>query len=262
MAWCAGLHLAFAGGPEERMEQKHSKVFTVLPSQIDAYGRLSVPETFDLFMDIATEAATAIGVGVDFLKRRGLFWITVKTRIRFIKRPALMDEVRVSTWPERPVGKRCNRYYEICDPSGESLVQGKTEWAIVSALTGRPQDMEKLMPEGLDTSIPPVCPEPFGMIDEAFGEAPFAEHTVTATDIDMAGHMNNVAYVRAIVNAFSVKAWRKLDVREMTVVFRASAHEGDRLLLQKRQSGDILDLRGSLPNGKTIVLARLITGRR
>ena len=118
------------------------------------------------------------------------------------------------------------------------------------------------MLEGLDTSIPPVCPEPFGMIDEAFGEAPFAEHTVTATDIDMAGHMNNVAYVRAIVNAFSVKAWRKLDVREMTVVFRASAHEGDRLLLQKRQSGDILDLRGSLPNGKTIVLARLITGRR
>ena len=238
------------------MELKYEKTITVLPSQIDAYGRLGVADTFSLFMDIATEAAGAMGVGWDFLKRRGMFWITVKTRVEFLDRPNLMDTVAVRTWPERPGEKRCDRYYEI-SRDGEPLVRGKTEWAIVSALTGRPQSMAKLLPEGLDYAAEPVCPEPFPMIDERFDAPPFAEHIVAATDIDMARHMNNVAYVRAIINAFSVKEWKRMDVRQMDVIFRASAHEGDVLRFQKRQDGDVLDIRGSLPNGKTIVLCRM-----
>ena len=242
------------------MELKYEKTITVLPSQIDAYGRLGVADTFSLFMDIATEAAGAMGVGMDFLKKRGLFWITVKTRIQFLKRPGILDAVRVATWPERPGEKRCDRYYEI-SRDGEPLVRGKTEWAIVSALTGRPQSMAKLLPGAPDCAVEPVCPEPFPMIDERFDEPPFAGHTVAATDIDMARHMNNVAYVRAIVNAFTVKEWKRMDVRQMDVIFRASAHEGDALRFQKRQSGDTLDIRGSLPDGKTIVLCRMRLGR-
>ena len=121
--------------------------------------------------------------------------------------------------------------------------------------------MAKLLPEGLDYSEPPACPEPFPMIDERFEEPPFATHIVSATDIDMARHMNNAAYVRAIVNAFSAKEWKKLNVKQMDVIFRASAHEGDALRLQKRREGNVLDIRCALPSGETSVLARLILGR-
>ncbi len=59
----------------------YAKTVTILPSQVDAWGKLSLDHTFDLFMDIATEAAGAMGVGWDFLIQRGLFWITVKARV-------------------------------------------------------------------------------------------------------------------------------------------------------------------------------------
>ena len=238
------------------MDMKYTRTVTILPSQIDITGKLGAANTFDLLMDTATLAAGAMGVGWDFLIRKGLFWITVKTKIRFIQPPGLLDTVEVSTWPEEPGEKRCLRHYRIAR-GGETLILGKTEWAIVSALTGRPQMMEKVLPRGVDYPTERACPEPFPMIDEAFMEPPFASHRVSAMDIDMARHMNNVAYVRAIINSFSVKEWKKLGVKEMDVIFRASAHEGDVLRFQKRVEKGWVDIVGKLENGETSMLARL-----
>jgi len=120
--------------------------------------------------------------------------------------------------------------------------------------------MADILPADLAYPDEYACPEPFPMIDEAFSAPPFAEHPVTSADIDMARHMNNVAYVRAIMNAFSTRDWHRMDVRQMDVIFRASAHEGDVLRFQSRRAGNVLDLRGALPGGETSVLARLTCG--
>ena len=252
----------------------YTKTVTILPSQVDAWGRLSLPHAFDLFMDTATEAAGAMGVGWDFLIRKGMFWITVKARVRFIDPPKLLDTVDVVTWPEKPCEMRCNRYYEI-RRGGEVLVQGKTEWAIVSVQNGKPQRLADILPADLEYPEATVCPEPFARIRSYFDGPPFAHHLVTNTDIDMARHMNNVAYVRAIVNAFPLKAWKALDVRQMDVIFLTSAHEGDTLRFQQRREasplgrreasplgcrdGSVLDIKGTLPDGRVSILARLLT---
>lgn len=241
------------------VEMKYTKTVTILPSQLNPEGQLGLAHTFDLFMDTATEAAGAMGVGWDFLKKKGLFWITVKARVRFIKPPMMLETVEVSTWPEQPGEKRCNRDYAI-RRDGELLATGKTEWAIVSMLTHRPQSMAKVLPQGLTYPEERVSPEPFPMIDEAFADPPYHEHRVDALDIDMARHMNNVAYVRAIMNSFTTKEWRKLNVTQMDIIFIASAVEGDVLRLQKREAGDHIDIRGSIAGGRTSVLARLTRG--
>ena len=236
----------------------YTKTVTILPSQVDASGRLSLDRTFDLFMDTATEAAGALGVGWDFLMQRGLFWITVKARVRFIDPPRLLDTVEVVTWPEAPGEMRCNRYYEI-RRGGDVLAQGMTEWAIVSVRDGKPQPLTGVMPPELEYPRATACPGPFPIIDGDFPDPPFAHHLVTHTDIDMARHMNNVAYVRAMMNAFPLKAWKALDVKQMDVIFLTSAHEGDALRFHRRKDGDALDIRGTLPDGRVSVLARLTT---
>ena len=239
------------------MNPVYTKTVAILPSQADAWGRLSLPHTFDLFMDTATEAAGAMGVGWDFLMRRGLFWITVKARVRLIDPPRLLDTVDVVTWPEAPGDMRCNRHYEI-RKDGAVLARGLTEWAIVSVQDGRPQPLSGILPE--DMEYPEADnTEPFPMIGGDFTDPPFARHLVAATDIDMARHMNNVAYVRAIMNAFPLKAWKALNVRQMDVIFLTSAHEGDTLAFRQRRDGDALDIQGTLPDGRVSVLARLAT---
>lgn len=96
------------------------------------------------------------------------------------------------------------------------------------------------------------------MKDEPMEE--FARYTVCSTDIDLGGHMNNAAYVRALAGAFSCDEWQKLNIRELEIAFRAPCYEGDTLVWQKRADGDTLSLRAALPDGKTIVLARVVTG--
>lgn len=85
-----------------------------------------------------------------------------------------------------------------------------------------------------------------------------ALHRVTARDIDMARHMNNVAYVRAIVDAYPLRVWENMRVREMTVVFLASATEGEELRLQRRVRGPETDMLISGADGRKVALARLI----
>ena len=240
------------------MNPIYTKTVTILPSQVDAWGRLSLDRTFDLFMDTATEAAGAMGVGWDFLMQRGLFWITVKARVRFIDPPLLLDTVEVVTWPEAPGEMRCNRHYEI-RKGGAVLAQGLTEWAIVSVQDGKPRSLADILPSDLEYPDAVACPEPFARISSQFADPPFAHHLVTNTDIDMARHMNNVAYVRAIMNAFPLKAWKALNVKQMDVIFLTSAHEGDTLRFQQRRDGSAMDIEGTLPDGRVSVLARLRT---
>ena len=239
------------------MNPIYTKTVTILPSQVDAWGRLSPAHTFDLFMDTATEAAGARGVGWNFLIERGMFWITVKARVRFIDPPRLLETVQVVTWPEAPGEMRCNRHYEI-RRGDEVLARGVTEWAIVSVQTGKPQPLKDILPPDLEYPEAGDT-EPFPMIGGDFAAPPFATHAVTATDIDMARHMNNVAYVRAIMNGFTLKAWKALNVKQMDVIFLTSAHEGDALSLFQRREGNLLDIGGVLPNGRVSVLARLTT---
>ena len=239
------------------MENRYTKEYTILPGACDSGAQLGIPDTFALFMDVATEHACALGCGVDALGQRGLFWLTVRTRVRFHRRPKLLERVSVSTWPERPGKLRTDRDYTI-EQDGESLAAGKTEWTVLDQHTGRLHPMEDVFAPDFDFWPGVVWEEPFThMRDEEMEE--FARYTVRSTDIDLGGHMNNVAYVRAIAGAFSCDEWQKMDIRELEIAFRAPCYEGDTLVWQKR-ADDALSLRAALPNGKTIVLARIVSG--
>ena len=239
------------------MQGYYERALTILPSMCDAEGKLGVPNTFALFMDIATEHAETLGIGMNGLMKQGLFWLTVRTRIRFLDRPAMTEAVRVRTWPETPERSRCNRESAILR-GDDVIVEGKTEWMIMNLKTNRLHPVDGVFPEGIEMLEDRVLPGPFmRMTDDFDGAASLGEYTVRSTDIDLGGHMNNAAYVRAIAGAFSSKEWRALKVREMEVAFRSPCFEGETLALQRRDGDERVEIRLSR-EGKTVVLARIL----
>ncbi len=238
------------------MENKYTTELVILPGVCDASAALSVPDTFTLFMDAATEHARALGCGLDTLGLRGLFWLAVRTRVRFLRRPRLFERVTLSTWPE-PCGRlRADRDY-LLESGGERLALGKTEWALLDRETGRLRPVADVFAPDFDFLTETVWAEPFSrMRDETLTE--YARYTVRSTDIDLGGHMNNAAYIRALAGTFSRAEWERLDVRELEIAYRAPCYEGDTLVWQKREDGQALFLRAALPEGGTVALARLI----
>ena len=236
---------------------RYARELTVLPSMCDGEGLLGVPNAFALFMDIATEHAEALHIGMNDLMPRGLFWLTVRTKLRFYRRPRLTERVVAATWPETPERSRCNRDY-LLTAGEETLVEGRTEWMIMNLRTNRLHPADGIFPEGLTLDHARVLPGPYMHMDEAFdGAEEMGTYIVRSTDIDLGGHMNNAAYVRAIAGAFSSKDWQAMNIREMEVAFRSPCFEGETLEIQRRTTDAGTDVRLSR-DGKTIVLARII----
>ncbi len=218
------------------MQGLYEKEYAVTPSVCDAGGRLSYPAAFSCFMDVASQHAEALGVGYDDLLWRGLFWLTVKTKIVFLRRPRLGEITRLSTWPETPGHIRCNRSYEM-RKGGERLLYGKTEWAVIETGTQRMIPAGEVYPAGIRFPELSACEEPFHHVPDQFdGIKPYASCTVRSTDIDVGGHMNNAAYLSAMMSTFSVQELSAMPIRSIDALFRAPCFEGEELIWRRVQA--------------------------
>ena len=236
------------------MQQVFEQQTDISPSLADSQGLLSYPGAFALFQDLAASHAERLGIGLKAMTEKKFFWLTVRTKIVFLSRPALGETVTARTWPEKPGAVRCNRSYEIS--RGEDiLIRGRTEWAILNIETRGITPSEGLFP-ALPFDRGPACTEPFARIPDRFeGLEPFAEYQVRSTDIDVGGHMNNAAYLRALFGAFSSRELQDMTLRSVDAVFRAPCFEGETLSVYRKEQTDSLDLRVARGE-ETVLLAR------
>lgn len=240
------------------MEAFYETEWKVPSYMCDHAGRLSMADTFNLFMELATEHALRMGCGWSDMAKENRFWLTVKTKIVFLDRlPFMSETVTARTWPETPDRMRCLRNYQL-RRGDEVLAAGKTEWAVLNTATGSLVPMVGIYPEGFVCLEDHAVPEPFVRVVDDFADVePFATYTVRSTDIDLGGHMNNVAYVRALLGAFSVAEQKAMKIREIDAIFRAQCFEGDELALQRRETEDGYDIRLA-KDGKAMFLAHLV----
>ncbi len=218
------------------METYYKKEYGILPSVCDDSGRMRYSAAFACFMDIAAQHADLLGIGYKDLLRRGFFWLTVKTKIIFIRRPSMGETVELVTWPEIPGKIRCNRSYEM--KQGEKrLLYGKTEWAIVEMGTKRMIPAGSVYPEGLCFPEKSACGEAFVHVPDRFDNAEiYARHQVCSNDIDIGGHMNNAAYLTALMGTFSCHELAAMNIRSIDALFRSPCYEGDELIWQRTRT--------------------------
>lgn len=236
----------------------YEKKQIIYPSLADASGKLSYFDAFDLFMDIASEHAEALGVGMNEMAKNDLFWLTVKTKILFHRRPRIGEPVIMHTWAEKPENVRVIRYYDMVDGTGEVIVSGKTDWAVLNYKTNKIVNIEEFYPGEYEVTKEASMEEPFIRIPDHFEDiTPFSEYRVRSTDIDLGQHMNNTAYVKTLIGCFSSKELKEMNIKSIDIVFRNPCFEGDLLSFQKKQTEDGLQIRASKED-KTIVLVNIV----
>ncbi|MBQ6508757.1 MAG: hypothetical protein IJI07_04715 [Flexilinea sp.] len=238
------------------MDNKLTIQVEIQPSDSDYAELLSYPDIFALFQNITVTHSKSFKYDQSILTPKGLFWVTARNRIRITRRPAVGETVDLSTWPEEPDRIRGRRNYTIKN-GDELLIEGTTEWAILDRNTNRLFIINKLYDPDFEFCREKVLPENFYRFTGDFPGEPFAEYKVRSIDIDFEGHMNNVAYIRALFGLFSRAELEKMDPKEIECHFKVSCYEGDRLLWYKRDSGEGLELCARLENGTDIFFARL-----
>lgn len=80
-----------------------------------------------------------------------------------------------------------------------------------------------------------------------------ARHTITSNDIDLGRHMNNVAYLRALLESFSTQERHEMKVHEIELQFLRQCFEGDELCFYRKDAGETSYYTGCV-NDKVCIL--------
>ena len=240
------------------MENSLNKTQKIFTSTCDDMGKISIPAVFNIFMDLATEHGTEIKMGANDLLQKGCIWLTSKTKVIFNKLPKFMDEVELETWPEKPGNVRCNRYYKI-SKNGETLIEGKSEWAIINVESQKLIKLNEVYNSEITHREDKVADKPFARMSDDFKDAEILEkYNIRSTDIDTSHHMNNVAYVKMIFGAFTTAELHKMNFKEIDVLFKSQSFEGEVLTICRRECENGFDIGVLHENGSVAVEARFI----
>jgi len=211
---------------------------------------ISIGET-PLFL---AQHAEVLGVGSSVMAKKGEFWLTVHTRVDLFERAYLMDELTVRTWAEACSERDVRTYRSYTLSRGEAVIaRGKTAWAIL----GPEQKIIRFGDSGFPKDYPfpaeTAIPEKLQRFHEKFEDADlFSHYAVRSTDIDLGHHMNNVAYVRLLLDCFSAKELASGNIQSVELHYSTPCFEGEALTVYKKSLDDGTCRIGIVkPDGKT-----------
>ncbi len=239
------------------MNNRLIKEFRVPVSRCDEKGFMDMQGIFTLLMDMASEHAVEIGMGMDAMQHKGLIWLAVKSKMRIHRLPRIFSHITAATWPAEPGRIRCDRLYTI-HQGDELLIEGKTEWAMYEPATGKLRKMENGYPADFQPWPETVCEGSYERIKDDFAHCPVIDtYTVRSTDLDTSHHMNNVEYIKLIFGALSTAQLAEMDIAQLDISYKNQCYEGEQLTIRKKDGENGFDIGIIKTDGTPGALARI-----
>ena len=220
------------------MNNRLEKSIRIPVSLCDHTGHLDIPGFFTIFMDMASEHATDINIGMDNLGEKGLIWLAVKSKFRFYSKPKMFSTVTATTWPAEPARIRADRLYKM-EQDGQLIAEGKNEWAIFHPESGKLVKFAEVYPADFIHWDEIVCEGRYAKLKDNFDDAEeIGRYTVASGDLDTSRHMNNVEYLKVIFSAFTSSQLEKMNVMEIDITYKNQCYEGEELVLKRKITED------------------------
>lgn len=213
------------------MKNCYEKELLVTSAYIDRACVMSVLQVTMLLQDAMTELFYQYDCdGIHLSKSHNALWAVARSKIRYDGYPFWMDRVRMKAFPVKvsPVAVHLNMLLETLD--GHPLVRCRQELCVIDV---RDHSLRRVdsTPFPLDLNWPaPVLPDPCRRMKMDLGEEHFVyRHVIRPTDTDMNHHMNNIAYVRLIVDSLPSGFWDKYQVKDFDIQYVNEGMEGETL---------------------------------
>ena len=219
----------------------YSRDFIVQPDLCDMSASMSPLGAFIAFQAISAEHAELLGIGVSAMMKGGKMWVTAHNRIEFFRTARLLDILKAETWaiPCMPEDTKVYRGYDLTH-DGERIASGYTEWAILNA-DGTPAPFsESGFPEDyVFTDRKQPTDDLTWFEDDFLPEETGAKVSVRSTGIDFGRHLNNIAYVRIMLDSFPARMITAGSVRAVEIHYGHPCRENEQLTVFRKQDGSL-----------------------
>ena len=226
------------------MEAVYTTEYFVSTLHADCFGRCKPSALLRFAQDAASGHCLRLGTDWDSMAKHRYFWAVIRQRMEVSRLPKEGETVTVKTWPMPTTRVAYPRATEGFDAEGNSLFKVISLWVIM--------DMDSrtmVLPgkSGID-----VTGISFGTELKAPGGLPAFEgcdvhvRTVTYSDLDVNGHMNNTRYLDWICDLLPADFHKDHPMKAVSICYMSEALEGQALHLSYAQDS-LFKVDGVLP---------------
>lgn len=220
------------------MNPVYSRTFKIEPNMVDCFFRARPSTLLYLAQEVAGDHCKLLGAE-SYLKEKELFWVVLRYRVQVTRLPKMGETVTVTTWPMPTTRTAFPRSTAAYDAEGKELFRTVGLWVLLDKNTRNMVLPAKsgLILNGTDCEgqlMPPASLLP------VVGENS-VRRTVTFSELDQNGHMNNTRYMNWVDDLLPAVFHRDHSVSELTLCYLNEAREGDTLQLSwQLQDGPVL----------------------
>ena len=231
------------------MELIYRKNYSVRNCDVDCLGQLKTSMILFYAQDAAGGHCNELALDYDTLASRRLFWAVIRHRVQVTRMPKCGENITVETWPMPTTRVAYPRSMVAYDQQGNELFRSISLWILMDLdtramiLPGKSGvDVPGLI-RGSELAAPPsLTPKVLQNV---------RSRTVSFTDLDRNGHMNNCRYIDWTMDLLPSAFHRSHQLKEFIVCYLNEAREGDLLELQWAIAEDgSIRIDGNRPEGE------------
>lgn len=201
-------------------------------------GNLKFVNGLHYLQEAAEMHADQIGVGLTFLRSRGMLWVLSRYHVRLDHYPMIGDSVRIITWPSGFRRLWAEREFLILGDSDRIFGAASSAWLLVRADDFRPLRSADHLP-GFEMHTTRPLPSDFPKIPAPIDPQFKRTFRVRMHDLDVNRHVNNAVYVEWALEAVPEPFWNRSRPAEVEVQFAGMAMPGDTVEAKVRHEAGI-----------------------
>ena len=206
------------------MQSIYRQQFHIDPVAVDCFGRLKPSMLLLYAQEVAGHHSDLLSFTYDALAQRGLFWAVIRNRVQITRLPREHETITVETWPMPTTRTAYPRSTVAYDEQGNELFRSVSLWVLMErstrtmVLPGKSGvDLEGTL-RGLELASPrSLAPRPLENR---------RSRSVSFTDLDVNGHMNNTRYLDWVMDLLPSSFHRDHPVKDFTLCYMNEAREG------------------------------------
>ena len=206
----------------------------------DSFGQMSPISYFTHIQNISVEHANMLGLHPYILLKNNEFWVLTHILLQINNPIYFTEEFTITTWPQKSNESLRNYRQYRFEKNGEPFALAKSQWAII-----KNKQVISIEESSLDKNL--IYPQKdefdqsLSIFEDDFNENDLlATYKVVSGDIDINHHMNNVAYLRILLNCFTVEQLHSHKIKSIEIHYGKSCFENETLKIYAKEKPNCL----------------------
>lgn len=222
--------------------------FRITHSLVAPDGFASIHGLAYCLQETAVNHANAARLGYNELIKLNLAWVLTRQLVKLYKIPKLNEKVTVETWAAGMTDTIAVRDFNILNKEQEILGICRSSWMLIDLKMRRPvripEEMRNLLPKSPERLREDIVLDKIPLSENTEGKS--STYQVVYSDLDMNHHVNNINYLRWVLDDFEYSFRQKYRLGSIEINYLAEAFFGDELV------------RNTVPNNKDEFLTKII----